>query len=382
MKGRHATLYYLCILAVLIIAFFTNDFNLVNIQKTAIVTAVGIDKDGQDFALTAVIANPSLGGNAQSGGQSSQSGQSSAAEGFITIQGKGGTIAEALEDINAKTGWYPKLIFCRLLLRGNELSNSNVFDALDYFLRNEYAADDPLLATTDGKAGDALTAKPPLSAPISEAIEKVLADQPKRAGAVLTNSLRPFAVSYFSAGRSAYMPVLKKQTTDNGDVFSALETALFQDGKRVGTLSETQTFALACVKNPLRLASYTVESGGQRATLLIKQNRRKLKFSIQGDQPKMEISLTVYADLTDISSSQDLGQLSGNNQQLSVYTVAAKTLTKQIEGVFKTCQAIEFDVLDAIGKLQKYENSHYPKLKDSLVKRLQFSLSVDFKPIR
>ena len=54
----------------------------------------------------------------------------------------------------------------------------------------------------------------------------------------------------------------------------------------------------------------------------------------------------------------------------------------RIDDVFKACKALEFDALDAIGKLQKYENAHYPKLKDSLIKRLELSLSVDFKPIR
>ena len=384
MNSKRTTLYYLCILTVLITAFFTNDFNLVNVQKTAIVTAIGIDKEDDEFTLTTVIASPSAGegGSAPSGGQGGASGGKNGTDGFAVIQGKGSTIAEALEDVNAKTGWYPKLIFCRLLLLGEGLCKGNVFDALDYFLRNEYAADDPLLAATDGTAGEALTAKPPLNAAVSEAIEKVLSDQPKRVGAVLTNSLRPFAVSYFSAGRSDYMPVLRKQTMDGGDVFSALETALFQNGKRVGTLTKEQTFALACVKNPLRLASYTVESGGEKSTLVIKQNQRKMKFSVHGDQPKMDVRLTIYADLTDVSHSENLDELSGRAQRSAAYTMAAEALTKQIESVFATCKSIEFDAFDAIGKLQKYENAHYPQLKDSLVKRLQLSLSVEFKPIR
>ena len=54
------------------------------------------------------------------------------------------------------------------------------------------------------------------------------------------------------------------------------ETALFIKGKRVGTLDKDSTFALACVKNPLRLASYTVESEGESNTLVMKNNRRKL----------------------------------------------------------------------------------------------------------
>jgi hypothetical protein len=53
-------------------------------------------------------------------------------------------------------------VFCRVLLLGESLCNSNVFDALDYFLRSDYVADDPLLAATDGKASELLQAKPPL----------------------------------------------------------------------------------------------------------------------------------------------------------------------------------------------------------------------------
>lgn len=379
MKSKHTVFYYLSILAILLIAFFTNDFNLINVQKTAIVTAIGIDKENAEFSLTAIIANPaSQGGEGQSGDK----GQTSSPDGFATIQGKGSTIAEALEDVNAKTGWYPKLIFCRLLVLGESLCNENVFDALDYFIRNEYAADDPLLAATDGKAGDALNAKPPLNAAVSEAIEKVLSDQPKRVGAVLTNSLRPFTVSYFSAGNSGYMPVLKKETEESGDVFSASETALFQNGKRIGTLDKEQTFALACVKNPLKLASYTVDSAGQKNTLLIKQNRRKLHFSIENETPKMDVTLTVYADLTDTANSQNLDALSGREQRSAVYTAAAKLLTSQIQSVFTACKEIEFDAFDAIGKLQKYENNHYPQLKDSLIERLELNVSVRFAPIR
>lgn len=382
MHAKRTVRFYLCILAFLIFAFFTNDFNLVNVQKTAIVTAIAIDKEEEGFSLTAMIANPSSQGESSGGENGGQGGKNSSPSGYAVIQGKGGTVAEALEDINSKTGWYPKLIFCRLLILGEEFCKTDIFDGLDYFLRSEYAADDPLLAATDGKAGEILKAKPPLNGAVSEAIEKVLSDQPKRVGAVLTNSLRPFSVSYFSAGNSGYMPLLKKEQGEEGDVFRATETALFQKGKRVGSLSEEETFALACVKNPLRLASFTVEDQGNQNTLLIKNNRRKLQFSVENDTPKIEIKLTVFANFADGSKSQSLESLSGREKNTAVFTAAENTLSKQIENVFKSCKTIGFDAFDAIGKLQKYENNHYETMKDSLIERLQLSLSVRFQAIR
>lgn len=377
MGNKKSIVYYLCILLFLMVAFFSNDFNLVNVQKTAIVTAIAIDKEEDEFSLTALIASPASQGGNEGGAPSGQT-----ADGYAAVEGKGKTVAEALEAVNAKTGWYPKLVFCRVLLLGESLCDGNVFDALDYFLRSDYAADDPLLAATDGKAGELLQAKPPLKAAVSEAIEKVLSDQPKRVGAVLTASLRPFAISYFSAGNSGMMPIISKETAENGDVFNASKTALFQNGRRVGTLDEKGTFALSCIKNPLRLASYTVQIQGDENTLLIKQNRRKLRFFVDEDTPTLRIDLTLYAEWRDSGCSQNLGTISGREGRSALYTNAGNALKEQILSTFDYCKSIDFDAFDAIGKLQKYENNHFEHFKDSLVERLRLDLSVRFAPIR
>lgn len=376
MQAKRTVRYFLAILGVLLVAFFSNDFNLVAVQKTAIITAIGIDKEDDAFTLTAVIANP-----AAQGDNGQTAGGKSGGNGYNVVEGKGGTVAKALEDINAKTGWYPKLVFCRLILLGETLCNSNVFDGLDYFLRNEYTAKDALLATT-GKAKDILSAKPPFNAAVSDALEKVLSDQPKRVGTVLTATLREFSIGYFSAGSSGYMPIVQTEKAENGDLFQASETALFQNGKQIGRLSREETFALACVQNPLRLASYTIRHQGADSTLLIKNNRRKLHFSLDGDQPKMDVELTVYADLDDRSVSSSLSDLSMRENKTAVFTTAAERLQDEIEKMFLSCQAVGFDAFDAIGKLQKYENAHYPTLKDSLVERLQISVSVSFRSVR
>ncbi len=381
MSGKRTARFFLAIMAALIFAFFSNDFNLIYVQKTALITALAIDKDSDELSLTAIVANPAAQGDS-SGSDSAQSGKSGGGNGYSTVEGKGGTVAEALEDINAKTGWYPKLVFCRLLVLGESFCAGNVFDGLDYFLRNEYAAKDTLLAAADGKAKEILTAKPPVGGAVSEALEKVLADQPKRVGAVLTANLREFAISYFSAGKSDYIPIVTTQKGENGDLFQASETALFKDGTRIGKLTKEETFALACVKNPLRLASYTVEEKGVENTLLLKNNRRKQRFWVDGDTPRLDVELTVYADLADKAQSSPTSELSTREQNTAVFTAAATALKEQIEGAFSTCANIGFDAFDAIGKLQKYENNHFDEMKDSLVERLEFSVSVRFRPIR
>ena len=64
---------------------------------------------------------------------------------------------------------------------------------------------------------------------------------------------------------------LYREDIDDEVIFAAelIGVEVFADGKRIGKLTKEETFALACVKNPLRLASYTVEEKGVEKTLLI-----------------------------------------------------------------------------------------------------------------
>jgi len=55
---KNTVRYYLLLAFLVIFLFFSNDFGLTDVQKTAIVVAVGIDKDEEDFVLTSQIAIP------------------------------------------------------------------------------------------------------------------------------------------------------------------------------------------------------------------------------------------------------------------------------------------------------------------------------------
>ena len=87
MRAKNTVRYYLLILLVLAVSFFTNDFGLVDIQKTALVIAVGIDREEDEFVVTTQIALPKPD---EQGEQDSE------------IVSKGKTVASAFEEINAK----------------------------------------------------------------------------------------------------------------------------------------------------------------------------------------------------------------------------------------------------------------------------------------
>ena len=118
-------IYWIIVLALLGL-FFSNDFGLVDIHKTAIITAVGIDSDVDgEVLVTCEIAAP----------QPSQSGDNIK---YTQVQGSGLTIADAMNEVNSKTGFYPKLQFCKLILIGETCKDQELFRVLGCFYRKNY----------------------------------------------------------------------------------------------------------------------------------------------------------------------------------------------------------------------------------------------------
>ena len=126
MKRRLSVIFYWAMLVALLGLFFTNDFGLVDIHKTAIITAVGVDVEEGEVQVTAEIAFP----------QPSQSGENIK---YSEVQGSGLTIADAMSEIKNKTGFYPQLQFCRLIVIGDSCREHELFRVLGCFYRKNYS---------------------------------------------------------------------------------------------------------------------------------------------------------------------------------------------------------------------------------------------------
>lgn len=402
--SRNTVRYYIVIVAFLLSLFFSNDFGLLDVQKTAIVMAAGIDREADEFIVTSQIAIP----QASTQGKSTES---------VQLVSRGKTIAEAFEEINAKTGWYAKLVFCDLILIGENAAKANVFDALDYFLLDEYMSDNCLVATCDGFAKELLDAAALVDPSSSAAMRKVLSEHATRVGTVLPNTLREFAIGYFGDSKSSFLPVLKTQPqqervgdnppsgenaksgeqqsssqssgggqTDNTKdkpVFSAEETALFVNGKRVATLTAEQTFALNAAKNPLKLASYSVAKDENTCTLTIKHNDQKTKLVVTDGGSVLKINLTLTAGLLDYSASLPIEDLSdAGDVPDGVFAAAEKKLSGEILEVFEKTRACGCDLFGVRDMLVKYKKRSLHHRADTLLDELIPEIKVTFRNVR
>ncbi len=419
---RKTPVIYVLAVIFLTILFFSNDFGLVDIQKTAIVLAVGIDRENGEFIVNSRIAVPS------------SSGDQKAAADSIQVETRGDTVGAAIQEINVKTGWYPKLVFLNLIVLGETATKANTFETLDYFLRNDYMSDDCKICCCEGKAGELLDTKTTVEKIPSLAVGKILSDHSAATGLAAVTSLREFAAGYFGVSNSGYMPVLEADelsggaTEDSsgsssggssgetsggeegeqsgggdeesgsggsseasqggsggesgGKTFSATETAMFSDGVYRGKLTKDETFAFLCVNGGVRLATFDTEYGGVKYTLMIKKSKPKIKFSVDDfAAPRLSVSLEMIAELQDVSSSQTIVEIAapGKTKQ-AVLDEAGKKMTRLIKSVFEKSRANGCDLFGAGKRLQKYESAYYNAYRDNILERLLFYADVSFSP--
>ncbi|MBQ8428644.1 MAG: hypothetical protein IJX30_00895 [Clostridia bacterium] len=414
--ARNTVRYYILIIIALSFLFFSNDFGLLDVQKTAIIMAAGIDKEGDDFIVTSQVAIP----------QDSKQGKATES---VQIVSRGKTVADAFEEINAKTGWYPKLVFCRLILLGENTAQENVFDALDYFLRDDYFSDNCYVATCDGYAKDLLNQAALVDSTSSVAIEKVLSDHAARVGTVLPMTLREFSIGYFGDSQSGFLPVVATQpqqektqspneqggqgeqngqnqsqqggqsqqnSQSSGDeqgsqnknsekpVFSAKTTALFVRGRRVATLTAEETFAFNAVKNKLRLAPYTLPKDEAACTLSIKQNAPKISLEVGKDgTAALKIKLLLTAGALDYSKALSLGQISdAGDVPDGIFAAAEKKLAAEISSVFEKARAVGCDLFGVQDLLIKRKPRALHKYKKEILQNTHAQISVRFENVR
>ena len=411
--ARNTVRYYVLILLILSFLFFSGDFGLLDVQKTALILAVGIDKEEDEFIITSQIALP----------QDSKQGKSTQT---VQLVSKGKTVADAFEEINAKTGWYPKLVFCNLIILGESSANQDVFSALDYFIRDEYFSDNCQIATCNGSAKDVLNVSALVDPSSSTAIGKVLSSHAERLGTVLPTTLHDFAIGYYGDAQCAFAPVITTQpqqepggqNEQNGQsgqqggqssqgaqneqsgqgeqssqndasekekpVFSARETALFLRGKRVATLTAEETFAFNAVKNALKLAPFTVEKEKTACTLTIKQNNPKLSLRVSQDgKACLSIKVTLTAGILDYSQSLPLEKIAdAGDVPDGIFFAAEKKLAADVHSVFEKARANDCDLFGVQNLLLKHKPRSFHKYQNTILQNTSADVKIHFQNLR
>ena len=361
---------YLILLGVILFAFFSNDFGLVDVQKTAIILAAGIDKTEDGYTLSSQIAVPK-GSDRTTGGTSS-----------VEIETEGKTVSDCITMLNTKTGWVPKLIFCNLLLLGEETAKDDVFGGLNYFLRNEYMSDSCFLAVCEGKAGEVLSSQSAIDDASSLAITKLFSDAAKKSGKVMPNTLKEFSVSYFGVSKSGYLPYVRMSDQEGAQeaggnessggsggqskpqkIYTASETAIFYEGKMTGLLPPEETLAFALLKGEVFAGTFNATDKNKPVTLTVLEDDGSVSLEAK-TSPKVKLSLSLTVRLCCRGVSAPIDDVSTDEVSEEVLRSAEQTLQGYMRKLWDDCAQAECDLFGLRRDLYRSSLKRYSELKD------------------
>lgn len=356
----------------LLFAFFSNDFGLVDIQKTAVILAAGIDKNGEGYELTAQISVPK--GGEKAGGTAS-----------VELSGKGETVADCLMMMYADSGWIPKFDFCSLVLLGEEAAREGAMPALNYFLHNEYMSDNCAVAVAEGGAGEMLKKTSAIDDTPSLAIHKLFSGAAEKTGAAVKNTLREFAVDTLGVSKSSFMPFIRSLPRESeeggagssggeggaegsdgsggeGDapvLFRAEETALFREGKMTGLLSAEETLAFNLVRGKVKAGILTVKGeDGEPVSLSIKRGGGSAKL---GEEDELRAKLSVWLKVL-VSDRKEEDFMAGTETNVATdedERRAEELISSHIASLWGKCQISGCDLLLLARELYRKDPKAY-----------------------
>lgn len=381
---------FIVLIAAMLFLFFANDFGLVDIHKASIVVAMGIDVQDEGVSVTVQAAVPAP---AQQGGSGAA---------YTQVTGEGASVADALDDINAKTGFYPKLAFCNLVLLGSSCTSRNIFDVLDYFYRGDYVPLTALVGLCSGGAEEALSQKPSDGGMSASAISRAMSEELRKSANACTVNLKMLAQCGGDVGGAAYMPYVQSSdgASSGGQAgtgsqssgaespsgeeggsagFTCLQTAAFSQGQFVGVLDEEQSFAFNLVKNPVRLAVVNAQCGGITYTLGLKNCRSSLSARVEGGAPVLKITFSARAS---VQSAEGAGVPSGQLVPQEVLSAAEEVIGQRLNSLASFCTQSGCDLLGAGGLLFRHAYSDFASVKDNLLNSLKVEADISLASVK
>ena len=427
-KFLKSKLLILIILGIFILDL-TNDFSLVDIKETALVVALGVDKQDDEYEVSAQIAVP-------------QATDQAASNKSTVISGKGKTIALALKNIGSHTGWYIKLAFCNVIILGEGIFDDDVMVCLDYFIRTDRINDSAELCAAEGSAKEIVSAVNPMDQLSAFSLTKILERSAESASAVAFMNMKEFAMGYYDKSGFSAMPIIKLIPTDGGEsstgsgggdsqsgggsssgsgggnsqsgggsssgsggdsqsgggsssgsgggdskekIFDATTTALFSNGKRVMDFTSEQTLTYNLLSHKSNETSFplkNVDDNGKNADIVIniRDNRSKKTLKIEDGVPVLHIKLSINVRIEDSSVVSDPKELStGYAVQNNVITALEKDLEKKYKELFELTRAADCDIFEIKNKLYRTHNNYYEGLKDIVLRDADVKVEIDAK---
>lgn len=394
--------YFLPIMiAFAMLLFFTHDFGLIDIEHTAIIVAMGVDKTDEEYEVSTKIAIP-------------QATTQNVSNNDSLISAKGKTIAEALDKIAVNTGWYPLFAFCNLIILGENTLNGNIMDTVNFFIRTDRVPDSATVCACKGTAKELLSTNTPLDSVSSFAMQKILQQDYAKMNRIANVNVKQFVEKSLSKSETAYFPYVstvksgeKSKSGSSGgsggssggsggsggqgengqggnesSVYDATNTVVFSKGRKVFFLSPEETLMLNLksknsIDTFIKLDEVNYEGKITPVLIEIEDSKKDFYFEFDGKRPVYNVKMILYCRIVSVNASAPVSELYPSAKVSDeILEATEKKMKDTLTSLYKKSQLVGCDLFGIKDELYKYHYKKYDGLKDDILSATALNLEI------
>ncbi|MDR1939740.1 MAG: hypothetical protein LBQ40_02975 [Clostridiales bacterium] len=355
-KGKKKVLILFLTLSVFVL--LSANIKNVGLNKRALVVGLGIDREGDEYELTAQTfmakrVSDSSPGNGQA----------------LTVGAKGKSVDKAVAALNVKTGKTLSFALCYVVIIGGETAKNGVADALDFLINKSDIASNSMMLFTKEKAKDAMDINSPINQSGMMLLHDMLSDKQSKSYSVKT--IKDFNADYYSRSRASFVPVLDKIdgeksggiAQDGGgesgsgeksggeqknQYYGITETAVFKDGAYAFLLDRDETLYLNFLERNNTRGVFTAEfDDGKNVTFETDRKRLKTKYDLNG--PSFTAEIKVLLTVCEITRDDGRPAAQNQTQRVALTDNERRTVADKIKnGVYKTLQKCKENKTDVL----------------------------------
>jgi hypothetical protein len=183
---------------------------------------------------------------------------------------------------------------------------------------------------------------------------------------------------------------IEKKIKKNADAqakFDASKTIVFSNGKIACILTKEQTHCLNLLTKKVResFIPIKIERNGKQVNALISvvSNKPKIKLSIENGAPRLSVDLTLICEKEETYAHENVSELAKANKVSNEgLTALEKQISDDIARLIGISIETNCDFLQLNELLYKHNSKHFFELKDSLLSKLEYKISVTCKNYR
>lgn len=293
----------LILILAIVIAFPTSISNQIKINMRVIVTGIAVDKEDNNFVVTAQIIKPS---------QSAKDSSESASIDYITDKSE--TLAGAISKLSFKAGKSSAFSHTNFVIIGKSLFNEDVTESLDYFVRDKIIKNSALVLFAEEKASDEIKKTKNTDHSVAIGLQKVFLFKEHESDGIMTTMME-FLNGNKSLSKTSVVSVLSLKSNDE-----ALENA--SGGSQSSSSSNGQNN-----KNGQKSNTGAEEKSNSSTS---SNSNSSGKFNESGNNSSSESKSSESSSSEDSSKSSSSGSSSEENQ----YFVQQSPLLMFVDGKF------------------------------------------------